>query len=650
MNSQEPEKELTPTTSENEMTRILDSFKIELVGPNRWNVCTTFKPKENQRDAIPLKLRKIKGEIARRFHHPEMLLKYAYLKKKEMLEDGNLYVEFEIERLPIPTGVPNLTFESILTDTGVKYDNMICFIDLFPNGADDTPITIDEIKQILENNNIAENLIQWEILTNRIATIQKTLIPLHKLEVARGTIPSKGKESKLIFTFPLKPNSGYSKDYLNARKVKQGAVLCTKTPPTIGDKPGVNIKGETLQPRKGWDILLVADSGTCISKDNLKITAESDGLVTARKKETALNLPEGRKIMTEKISFRVEALLVLTGKKPETLTTDAPIEVTGTLKTNSHLISRSEIHIQGNVEQNSQVEASGDITVGGDIDKGILISDSSILSEGVITESQITAQKDVNLSGPVVNSQIRGRIVELGEVTGTNIQARHRVMVSSIGSNKTGKLSQVNIGQKAFLKQRIEDNEHFIDSANKNLKRLYDLFGHENLESFTAPEREKILIRILHTRKTEGRKPYSASEVAALKQLLGSVATLKQIVQEKGEEIRTIQAQMDISDNSTKLFIVKNRVTAKTLVTIGDYQTELEPTESGVCVRSDERGISVENLPAELDSIESLLEAFEAKEGTISSKIKSDTSNLEFHTQEPEEPDLEHALQESETE
>jgi len=655
MNSQEIEKELLPASTENKATGVSDSFEIRLVGPNRWNVCTTFKPTENQSEAIPLKLRKIKGEIARRFHHPEMLLKYAQLKKKEALEDGNLYVEFEIERIPIPTGTPNLTFESILTDTGNEYDNMICFIDLFPFNANDKLISTDEVRQILKDNSIDDKLTQWEVLVDHITRILKTQIPLHKLEIARGSVPSKGKDSELQFTFPVQPEHGQTKEYLQARKVKQGALLCTKTPPSIGDKSGITVKGEVLSPRKGWDIQLVADSGTCISSDDLKITAESDGLVTARREEMALNLPEGRKILPVKISFRVESLLVLTGKKPEILTTDAPIEVTGTLKTNSNLISRSEVHIHGDVQRGSQVQASGDITVGGNIQRGTLVSDGSILSEGEVAGSRVTAKGNVNLAGPVVDSQIQGRVVELGEVSGSDIQAQNHVTVSSIGSNKSGKLSQVNIGQKAFLKKKIEDNEHFIWSANKNLNRLYDLFGHENLENFTAAEREKILTRILTTKKAEGHKPYTAMEVDALKQLLGSITTLKRIMHEKGEEIRTYQTQMDISDSSTKMLIVKERITAKTIVTIGEFQTELEPTESGVCVRSDKNGISVENLPAELESIESLLETFEKKEldkispQSPQTPLESVATESKSSPSDSIEPDLAQVIQESDS-
>ena len=108
------------------------AIDITAVDKNLWQVSTSFSPKDNNKEAIPLKLREIKQKISQQFNHPEKLLKYRHLKKKQVMEDGQLYVKFEIERIPIPEGPPTLSFGAMISDNGEEYADMICMIDLFP--------------------------------------------------------------------------------------------------------------------------------------------------------------------------------------------------------------------------------------------------------------------------------------------------------------------------------------------------------------------------------------------------------------------------------------------------------------------------------------------------------------------------------------
>ena len=58
---------------------IAGPVNIEEAGKNLWHVTASFSPKDNTKDAIPLKLREIKKEISKRFQHPETLLRYRQL-------------------------------------------------------------------------------------------------------------------------------------------------------------------------------------------------------------------------------------------------------------------------------------------------------------------------------------------------------------------------------------------------------------------------------------------------------------------------------------------------------------------------------------------------------------------------------------------
>ena len=590
------------------------AIDITAVDKNLWQVSTSFSPKDNNKEAIPLKLREIKQKISQQFNHPEKLLKYRHLKKKQVMEDGQLYVKFEIERIPIPEGPPTLSFGAMISDNGEEYADMICMIDLFPLDESGKQLNSDTVRYLLKQKQITEKLVQWSDLDNIIHRVRDTLIPMHNIEIARGKLPSKGKDAELQFTFPLHPKQGMTDEYLEARKVKSGDVLCTKTPPTMGSQSGFSVMGKKLPPLEGWDVTLIAENGACLSMDQTQINSEQNGLVTATREEKSIIVPQGRKIIPLSITFQVEPLMILSGKKPEVVTTDDPIEVTGSLKENSHLISRNEIHVKGNVQKGSHLQASRDIMIGGNINQGTLICDGAIISKGKISGSTINAKGNITLSGSVDQSLIQGSDIDIHEVKGSEIQAKNRVTVGKIGASREGRISEVNIGRNNFLNDKIKQHQSFVRSASQSLTRLQKLFGEQNLEHMDTASSKRILMKLLNQRKSSGKKPYTTSEVEALKQLLGSVSTLKNLIQEKQNQIQLLEHQLSESDDATKLFIVKERVTAKTVVTIDNHRTELEPSDTGICIRSDQSGISVDSLPADLTSIESLLEAFEEKD------------------------------------
>jgi uncharacterized protein (DUF342 family) len=587
------------------------SISIVEAGKNLWHVTAAFSPKYNTKDAIPLKLREIKREISRRFQHPETLLRYRQLMKRQILDDGNIYIEIEIERLSTPAGPINVILEPMMSDTGEEYHDMSCKIDLFPADEDDSPISIDTVQSILSQKSIQHRFLQQKILRDSIRNILANQVPMHNIEIARGLLPSKGEDARLEFKFPTRPQRGMTNEYVQSRKVKCGDILCVKSPPTTGKSSGITVQGQKLPPRKGWDVRMAAEHGTSLTQDHTQIVAQINGLVTAARKEKSILLPEGRRIIPVEISFRVEPLWVVSGKQREVLTIDDPIEVAGSLSVNSHLISRNLVHVRGNVLRGSKIEASRDITIGGNIDHGSLTSDGSIMSDGVVRNSTVTAKGNVSLVGPVIESEISGSDIDLGNVQGSFIQAQRRVAVEVIGASAEGRLSKVNIGKNSYLKEKIRQNESFTKSAMKNLKRLYKLFDLDGEDKLEPSDLARVLMRLLNKRIVETKKPYSAKEVKALKQLLGSVLTLKALIAEKTEEVKSLEQQLTETDDSKKLLVVKERVTARTIVMMGDYKTELEPTDYGICVTSDNQGISVESLPDDLESIEELLSAFE---------------------------------------
>jgi len=609
-------------TISNEET--IGTVNIVAVGKNLWKVTTAFALKDNNKEAIPLRLNEIKREISRHFRHPENLLRYRQLRKKVIQANGNIQIEIEIERLAIPSGAPHIILEPMLSDSGEEYRNMICRVDLFPLDDCENQIDVQTLRERLTKIGIEERFVRWNILEDTIRRILDRQIPMHNVEIARGVLPSKGEDAVIDLKFPLRAEQGFTNEYLRARKVRRGDVLCHKIPPTLGDKSGATLQGQMLPPRMGWDVKMVAHQGTRLNPSGTEVLADVDGLVIAHRKETSIDVPYGRKILPCEISIQVEPLTVLSGKRREVLTTDAPIEVAGSLFENSRLISRSLIHIQGDVRRGSMIQASGDITIAGEVQEGAVTSDGCITADGEVTDSKITAKSNVRLAGPITGSDIRGCDIDLGVVQGSDIQAQRRVTVEVIGAGDEGRLSQINIGKNKYLREKIRQDANFNKSARQNLKRLYRLFDIASDHKLEPSEQARVLMRLLNKRKRESKAPYSSREVVALKQLLGSVPTLESLINEKTEEIARLEKQLTDCDDTKKLLIVRERVTARTILVMGDYHTEIEPTDSGIFVTIDDQGISVETLPDNLDSIEALITVFEQEEPAIPDPDRTD--------------------------
>ncbi len=625
-----------------------ESLQLQIIstGSDRWKISTCFSTNKDHKQAIPQKLVEIKRQISAQYHHPEHLLQYKKLLKKEVRDDGKLYIEIVIELLLISTGAPQVTYKSLVSDTGAEYSNMICLIDLYPLDKFDKQISTDAVKQSIEKEGVDKKLVQWNTIEDRIKNVIDKQVPAYKLEIARGKLPSKGKDAELEFTFPLMPEEGKAQEYLEARKVKRGDILCTKSTPKVGKKTGYSVKGKPLPPRKGWDVKLVTKQGVVHSSDESGIIAEIDGLVTAHRKERSIIVPDGRIVIPQEITFQVDPVLVIKGDQRQNITTDDAIEVVGSLKKNSNLISYSEVHVRADVIDSSQIQASGAVTIGGMVWKGTVVSDEGINTHGKVIDSKLTAKGKIFSSGPVTNSEIEGDVVELGKVEGSEIQAQSQVTVDQIGMSGDGKVSQVKINRTLFLDHKIEDHQHFIDAANQNLERMHELFDTEKLENLTPPEQTRIIINMLRVRKKKRKKAYSVKELETLKQLLGSVPTLKRMIQKKQEEIEQLSRQMEAADDSAMMFIVRERVTARTIVTIGEHQTELEPTEKGICVRADDNGIFVETLPESMESIESMLTTLESTQDS-SKGSRTSSDSMESTDTENIESDLLKAISES---
>lgn len=602
----------------------LSPLQIVSIGKDRWRISTCFSTNKDHKQAIPEKLVEIKRQISAHYNHPENLLQYKKLLKKEMREDGSLCIEIVIERLPIPTGVPQLVLKPLVSDAGVEYSDMLCLVDLYPLDSFDKQTDLAMVKQILKKEGIEKRLIQWELVEDSIKQVIESQVPIFKLEVARGKFPSKGSDAKLDFSIPLKPEAGQAQKYLEDRKVNQGDILCRKTNPEMGKESGCSVKGKSLPARKGWDVTLIAKRGVTSSTDNTEISAAIDGLVTVHQKEKSLVIPGGRIVIPHEITFQVDPVKVIKGGRAKELTTEEAIEVAGSLKNNSHIISQSEVHVHANVTKDSQIQAGGGVTVGGKVLEGTIISDRDIFTQAAVIDSKLTAKGKVFSPGPVINSKIGGEVVDIGKVEGSEIQAQSQVTVNQIGMSSDGKVSEVKINRSRFLDQKIEENLHFIDTAEQNLGRLYKLFGTSNLNNLTPPERTRIIMNMLRVRKQKRKKPYTIKEVETLKQLLASAPTLTCMIQKKQEENEQITRELEAADDSTKVFIVRERVTARTIVSIGDYQTSLEPTESGVCVRADGTGIFVEALPESLETIDSMLTAIESMHEAAEEDSSSD--------------------------
>ncbi len=566
-----------------------DDIKVLSHTYDDWEVELFIPLDQVSEKILPLKLKQVKDLLSARYNIPQYALQYQNILQKEVTDDG-VITHLRIKRISLEKGKPKFSFQSGISPSGILYSDMACYADLFLLDEFEKMLTPERIIMLLKSEGVAEEFIDKEVVGRAIQELQETSRPILGLRVAQGIFPDSGLDAEIEFYFHAQPSLENADEYISSRKVKRNDLLCAKNSPTEGKSPGKSVRGRDLPPRKGFDIILEPGKNARADIERTKLFAEIEGLAVVRREERSFMTSAGEKIIPSKVTARIDPLRIIEASENEIIdiTTKESVEIRGNLKMGSRIISSGEVHIEGNVSENAVIHAADDLYVNGSINRGDLSSDKNIVSKGDVSGSRLSASGTVVIDGASIASTIIGRDVHIDNIRGGNITAGHSLTVNTLGADEDGISATICIATRDFLQNKINENNSFLDAAKSNLLRLNRLFSEDIVKEVIPQNVQQMLMKFISNQRKDGKPPSSQREIDAYKVLLNSIEPLRRLIFEKELENIRLQRQMRQSSLEKKSVVVKEKVTARTKVTI-DHKTGVLSPQHGPVTISDQK-------------------------------------------------------------
>lgn len=337
---------------------------------------------------------------------------------------------------------------------------LVAKIRLYPPSNNGKRITVNEVKQLLEQNGV-----KYGIIEKNIDTALKARLYCMDILVAKAKMPVQGKNAEIVYNFDVEKTNTpevledgsvdfHSLDMIE--NVKEGQLLATLIPEVKGE-PGIDVTGVKINPGKIKTARLKYGKNISISEDSLKIYSQVSGNVT----------------LVDDTVFVSDVYEVPADVGPST----GDIDYDGS------------VEIKGNVLTGYTVKAQGDITVNGAVEGAVLIAGGKIvLKRGIqgmgrgdmyakgdiisnfIESSNVKSEGKI-ISDAILHSTVvaEGEIKVMGRrglIAGGSVRSAVGIKAKTIGSTM-GTQTELEVG----IDPTIIDRYHAIE---KNMERLAD--------------------------------------------------------------------------------------------------------------------------------------------------------------------------------
>ena len=546
-----------------------------------WEVELFLPLDQISEEILPLKLKKLKRLLSKKYDIPLHALQYNNILQKEITDDG-IITHLRISRISLEKGKPKFSFQSGISSAGMPYSEMACYADLYSLDEFERPTTPDRVAMLMKSEGVIEELIDRKVLNEAVKELEATGKPVLGVRAAQGRFPDTGTDAEVEFYFHAQPSIENLSEYISSRKVHRNDLLCSKTSPTDGKTAGLSVRGRTIPAKRGFDILLEAGKNVRPDMAHEKLFADADGLVIVRREERTFMTPAGLKVVPSKVLARIDPLMIIVAEDYEKIdiTTRDSVEIHGNLKVGSKIISSGEVHIDGNVDSGSMVHAADDLFVSGSVQNGSLSSDKNIISSGNVRGSNVSASGKVVINGTATNTSVVGHDVHIDRVKGGNITAGTSLTVNELGADEDGISATICVATRDFLQIKINENNEFLVSAKANLDKLKKLFGNDIVnEVIPQNVQQQFLKFISQFKRATGNQQIPQKEVLMFKKLLQSIEPLRRLIGEKESENLKLERQIRQSSMERKVVIVKEKITAKTMVVMSGKSKILNPVK-----------------------------------------------------------------------
>ncbi|MBP5178085.1 MAG: DUF342 domain-containing protein [Lachnospiraceae bacterium] len=354
--------------------------------------------------------------------------------------------------------------------------------------------------------------------------------------IAEAQPPVEGSDAKIEYFFNTdltkkpKMNEDGSVDFHqldNLSKVEKDQVLAVLTPAVHG-KPGVDVLGRPIQPRKVNVLFLKQSKNARLSPDGLQLISNVNGHAVVTDKQVFVS-------DTYEIPGNVD---VATGD----------VEYNGTVKIAGNVNSGYKVHADGDVIVEGIVEGA-EIIAGGQIvlKRGIQGMSKGILNAGANIVAKFIESAEVRAGGFIQTESIMHSKVTAGSeiivrgkkgfITGGVIRAGKYIEAKTAGS-VMGTTTIIEVGENMNL---VEEERELLNEK-RNLR--------ENID-----KSEKILFFI--SKKIKDREQLPKEKILQFQQLSVSNKEFKKRI----EEINARLEELDIMlENSTKGYVLVDDV------------------------------------------------------------------------------------------
>ncbi|NLG03948.1 MAG: DUF342 domain-containing protein [Clostridia bacterium] len=375
-------------------------------------------------------------------------------------------------------------------------DNMTAYLFLGTPGENQM-YDVESIMDYLLEQGIAAGIIR----SNVEAMVSKRIY-LREVKVAEGTAATEGHEGYYEFRFsdssakrnPIIRSDG-SVDYQSMSEIENVSAnsILAVYHPAIKGTPGIDIKGNVMNPKPVRDLPILRGKGIIRSEDGNTYTAQIDGRVEyGNYKLSVKNVYEVRDdvdLIVGKIDFRGDVIIY------------------GNVSAGVEIRATKNIVINGHVEAATLI-AAGDITLkkgmqGGQ--KSVIMAGGSVYAE-FLEFVKLKVDKDIH-ANVIMNCDIEagGRITVSGKkgvIMGGTIYAVEGIESANIGNDVALKtVVKVGLSEDLLMKERMSVTrtnmlKKGIEKAEKQIDELQnskkDILSQGSIEAKISQLKKKI--------------------------------------------------------------------------------------------------------------------------------------------------------------
>lgn len=549
----------------------MDKFSILNITKGSW-AAELIVAQTDLNDAELVKiLRKAKGEVSSLSNIPVSDLRYKDLVKRRSGADATK-ISMVITADTAEKRDPVLKYISLRSGQGIEYADMVLTLSLFPLNKKGDKTGLDDVLGVLEQDNIPPQSIDMAALENALKTLHTDNKPLKDLVLTRGKFPEKSGDAEIKYRIDIKKID--QSNYTCAEKVDVHQVMLLKQPAVPGALPGFNVRGELIQPEIPEDIEMIAGENVIVSENGLEFVSAVRGIVRVRV------TPAFKDGFKSNLLVSVEAVEVIDGSEPIRITIDRPIEIVGNLKAGSKIISQREVIISGDIEENTSIQTAGSILIEGNI-SGTSLSSEQDIKVANVRSSVLMAEGKLVVKGTAYNSELTGHEVYINEVAGCNVTAGKKIEIGLIRSNEDGFTAKLTAGLVSHLEEIIRENEKFIVFADTNLDKLLRVFGEEIVESAGPANISQMMTMHAENLRKMGFRITSGEQNEAIRQLIGTIAPIRELRNEKSESILDLENKKVEGFSTDPQIIIKQPVEHAVEIDIEGIRDTVFPKDGG---------------------------------------------------------------------